>query len=109
MTTANQVKAFTQGLVVLRRIDSGREVGFWLVRMTAPELEEWWINQETFEDNPDGAFDELHRALGRTPPPHSSVHYRLLATRGRGACQSRRKGHCGVSPQEAPLGPTRMC
>ncbi len=61
-----------RGEVVLRDIDSGYEIQFWLIPMSANELEEWWRCQDTFDCNPDGALDALCEFFGETPPPHST-------------------------------------
>lgn len=37
------------GLVILREIDHGADIDFWLSPMNADELERWWRDQETLE------------------------------------------------------------
>lgn len=60
------------GEVVLCEIDQGYKCQFWLVPLSAGELEDWWLSQDTFEDNPDGLWDALHEEFGEPPPPHST-------------------------------------
>jgi hypothetical protein len=61
------------GEVVLRDIDHGYASQFWLVAMSATQLEDWWRSQDTFDSNPDGVKDPLYEAFGETPPPHSTL------------------------------------
>ena len=73
MDTIQSVLAYRDGIVVLRDVDYSRSCVFWLVPMPDAEMEGWWLSQETFEDNPDGALDELYKVFGETPPPHSRI------------------------------------
>ena len=64
-----------RGEIVLRDVDYGRAVQFWLVPFSPAQLEAWWREQETFDSNPDGVLDELCRIFGETPPPHSEIDF----------------------------------
>lgn len=48
-----------QGTVVLWEYDHGASCSFWLVPMTGSELEKWWAEQETFNDNPPESVEHL--------------------------------------------------
>lgn len=55
-----------KGTVVLRENDYGKPPVFWFVPMKREEFKLWWMNQETFDDNPPGknAFED---SLLKTP------------------------------------------
>lgn len=72
MDTYEAVISYRSGIVVLRDLNS-EDSGFWLVPMSGVGLEAWWSSQATFEDNPDGVLDDLCRAFGEVPPPHSRI------------------------------------
>jgi len=42
---------------------------FWLLPMTGPELEEWWVNQETFRFGDPESDAMLARIFNEPPPP----------------------------------------
>lgn len=59
-----------QGTIILRDIDCGQQVQFWLVTFTPAELEKWWTSQTTFDPDPDGEFDTVYAMFGETAPLH---------------------------------------
>lgn len=54
-----------KGTVVLRENDYGNPLEFWFVPMEREEFELWWMNQETFDDNPPGE-NELMEVLKKS-------------------------------------------
>lgn len=57
-----------RGLVVLRGFDDSGGCQFWLVDMSAAELESWWTNRDSFwhATTPEEAI--LAKAFGEEPP-----------------------------------------
>jgi hypothetical protein len=53
MELIDRIKTY-KGTVVLREFDYGNSLDFWFVPMRREEFESWWMNQETFDDNPPG-------------------------------------------------------
>ena len=84
---SRQLKAHA-GEVVLRDIDHGRAVQFWLVPMSTTELEAWWRSQDSLDSNPDGVMNDIYIVFGETPPPHRTLDLPRDLSR-RGICRSR--------------------
>jgi hypothetical protein len=53
MELIEKIKTY-KGTIVLRDFDNSYKIFFWFVPMTREEFESWWMNQETFDDNPPG-------------------------------------------------------
>lgn len=61
-----------KGTVVLRENDYGNPLEFWFMPMRREAFEAWWMNQETFDDNPHG-WNEAREVLAKTfNEPHES-------------------------------------
>ena len=58
--------------VIPREFDDGNPLKFWLLPMAREEFELWWMNQETFDDNPPGwneCAEELAKIFNETCEP----------------------------------------